>query len=61
MTIEVSNNEVYGTVCRYLWMAINRGVVPGVGIEPYPKLLINNCSSLLLGPSPRPSEKPLTR
>jgi len=39
MTIEVSNNEVYGTVCRYLWMAINMGVVPGAGIEPCSKLL----------------------
>ena len=34
MTIEVSIYAVCGTFCRLLWVAINRGVVPGAGIEP---------------------------
>ena len=34
MTREGSIYEVCGTFCRLLWVAINRGVVPGAGIEP---------------------------
>ena len=34
MTREVSSYAVCGTFCRLLWVAINRGVVPGAGIEP---------------------------
>ena len=34
MTREGSIYEACGTFCRLLWVAINRGVVPGAGIEP---------------------------
>ena len=34
MTIEVSIYAVCGTFYRLLWVVINRGVVPGAGIEP---------------------------
>ena len=34
MTIEVIIFALCGTFCRLLWVAINRGVVPGAGIEP---------------------------
>ena len=34
MTREVSIYAVCGTFRRLLWVAINRGVVPGAGIEP---------------------------
>ena len=34
MTREGSIYAVCGTFCRLLWVAINRGVVPGAGIEP---------------------------
>ena len=34
MTREASIYAVCGTFCRLLWVAINRGVVPGAGIEP---------------------------
>ena len=39
MTREGSIYEACGTFCRLLWVAINRGVVPGAGIEPCSKLL----------------------
>ena len=32
MTIKVSIYAVCGTFCRLLWVAINRGVVPGAGV-----------------------------
>ena len=63
MTIEVSIYAVCGTFCRLLWVVINRGVVPGAGIESSSNLLIiliNNYLPLLHRPSPRPSDKPLT-
>ena len=34
MTIVGSSYAICGTFCRLLWVAINRGVVPGAGIEP---------------------------
>ena len=50
MTREGSIYEACGTFCRLLWVAINRGVVPGAGIEPDPKLLfiLNNNPSFLI-------------
>jgi len=49
MTREGSIYAVCGTFRRLLWVAINRGVVPGAGIEPCSKLLfIFNINQSLL-------------